>query len=590
MNRKAKRLCSLFVMLTLVVTTLVGDVPFSKQMKSVKASIETEGTICIHFRRPSKWKETPRIYSYVKESEKSDSKPLAYLSSSKTETEDDAFKTRYEMSYEGKESDGSMWYSYQLPKVSASVGVTYVIFTNGSDSGSGNQYPVSKADESAKCKPTAETWYYLNSSFEMSQKKPTFSATATPSVTATPKVTATPVVSDEIGTEVIVFYKRSASSSWTDAYIHYKFSETDNKSDTWTTTAPGVKMEKVSAGYWKYTISNPKKEKIWVIFNNGNDTWDKNTGDVKYQITKGGSVEIDSTNSGKITVVATAAPAATATVKPSATPVVTATAKPSATPSTTPVTTATVKPSASVSPTPSITPTATVQPTQSPVVSPEPTATISVPETAAPTATPTVAPTAQVDDGNLPNEDTTATIGGSISFSKTNRTVGEKIKVKVNPTNLKAGTEYTYVYCANSTVFESDTNKKVVEWAPTKAGTYKITVMIFDDGNPVASIETKYKVGARVITIKSAKTSKKSGQKKNSKIKLTVKASSKKGALQYKFTAKPAGGTEKTIRDYKNASTATWVPKKKGSYTLYVYVKNSKGNMIKKKISTFKIK
>ena len=51
----------------------------------------------------------------------------------------------------------------------------------------------------------------------------------------------TPTPSNVVGNKAVVYYQRSASTSWTNAYIHYKVN------GQWT-TAPGVKMEKISGG------------------------------------------------------------------------------------------------------------------------------------------------------------------------------------------------------------------------------------------------------------------------------------------------------------------------------------------------------
>ena len=98
---------------------------------------------------------------------------------------------------------------------------------------------------------------------------PTVEPTATPTVepTATPTVepTVTPL-NDKILT---VYYQRGTSTSWTNAYIHYKV-------DGQWTKSPGVMMTKISSGYWKYDIMLGEEASAVVCFNNGKGSWDSN--------------------------------------------------------------------------------------------------------------------------------------------------------------------------------------------------------------------------------------------------------------------------------------------------------------------------
>ena len=80
-------------------------------------------------------------------------------------------------------------------------------------------------------------------------------------------------------TTAYVFYN---NSSWDTANIHYKIGN-----GTWT-TAPGVAMENSTLdGYtWCYAIELGKAANATVCFNNGNNTWDSNSGK-NYTVTKG---------------------------------------------------------------------------------------------------------------------------------------------------------------------------------------------------------------------------------------------------------------------------------------------------------------
>ena len=147
-------------------------------------------------------------------------------------------------------------------------------------------------------------------------------STPTPTITPTVKPTVKPTVVPGKN-QVVVYYKRSATTSWTNAYIHYKVNN-----GTWT-TSPGVKMTKISGGYWSYTINLGNETGATVCFNNGSGSWDSNNG-ANYTVGKG--AYLVTSGSGATQMEATAAPTSTPTVKPTTTPIV----KPTVTPTVVP--------------------------------------------------------------------------------------------------------------------------------------------------------------------------------------------------------------------------------------------------------------
>ena len=105
-----------------------------------------------------------------------------------------------------------------------------------------------------------------------------------PVVTTVPTVapTATPVITTTEEPEtnkLVVYYQRYQVTSWKDAYVHYKVN------GKWT-TSPGVKMTKISDGYWKIEIDLGTTESAVVCFNNGSGSWDSNGGK-NYTLQKG---------------------------------------------------------------------------------------------------------------------------------------------------------------------------------------------------------------------------------------------------------------------------------------------------------------
>ena len=306
------------------------------------------------------------------------------------------------------------------------------------------------------------------------------------------------------------------------------------------------------------------------------------------------------------TVTPSAIPTITPTVEPTIIPTVVPTVEPTIIPSVEPVIIPTVTPSAvpTVEPTaiptvvPTITPTVvpTVIPTVVPTITPTvvPTVIPTIVPTVTPTAVPTVTPDV-IPDNPIPNDPikvpASSTLKGSISFDKTTKTVGETIKIKVSAKNGKPAYKYTYtVKKGNKKVLSvANTKSKSINWIPDKAGTYTVSVKITDAKKKSVTVTKKYNVKSAVITIKSLKTNKSSSQKVKTKIVISANATTKKGKASYKFAVKLGNGKIKTIKGFSSKKKVTWKPTKKGTYTLYVYVKNGKGITVSK-TKTFKIK
>lgn len=314
---------------------------------------------------------------------------------------------------------------------------------------------------------------------------------------------------------------------------------------------------------------------------------DKNTIELKknYTIT-------DSTGATpKPTATPTITPTATATT--TATAIATATSTSSTDPAATPTATAVVTTTSDATINPDVTATPDTVPTASADVStsPEVIPTASVVPTIAPTAVPPVTtggailPTAPV-----PNAVASASaVTGSVTFAKLNKTAGEDVVIKVATTNKKSDAKYTYSYYVNAKAIATKTTKTSATWTTSKKGTYSIKVIVYENGKQACVISSSYTVKARVITIQSFKANKKSGQKKNTKITLTAKAKATKGKVSYKFAVQKKNGKIKTLKGFSAKKKIVWKPKQKGTYKLYVYVKNGKGVLVKKTMN-FKIK
>ena len=262
----------------------------------------------------------------------------------------------------------------------------------------------------------------------------------------------------------------------------------------------------------------------------------------------------------------TTAPAVTTTPAVTATPVVTS-APATTAPATTAPATATVEPTNAPEETASAAPTASVQPTA--IVS-------AAPATATPVASgPVITATA-------------TSITGDISFSKTNKTVGETIKVKFALKNVANVADYNYTYSvvkdSKEKVLAKNTTKTSVNWTLASKGTYQVIVNIYDANNTfVGTASTTYTAKARVITVKSLK-----AVKKGKNVKITAKAKVKSGKLKYKFVVKNKKNKTVATRKYAKKNNMTVKLSKKGTYKVYLYVTNGKATVLKAK--SFKVK
>lgn len=259
---------------------------------------------------------------------------------------------------------------------------------------------------------------------------------------------------------------------------------------------------------------------------------------------------------------------------------------------------ATTEPVVSEEPAPTALTTSEEPVTTTPVASEEPTTEPATSEAPVVTEAPTVAPDNIVatqapqtvtngavlvtENPNAAGSVTGSAVTGSVIFAKTGKTAGEDVTIKINTTNKKSGARYTYSYYVGSKVIAKNTTKTSATWTTSKKGTYAVKVIIYENGVQTAVASANYTVKARVITIKSLKTNKKSGQKKKTKITITAKATTKKGKVSYKFAVQKGSGAIKTIKGYSAKGKATWKPTKKGTYKIYVYVKNGKGVVVKK--------
>ena len=238
-----------------------------------------------------------------------------------------------------------------------------------------------------------------------------------------------------------------------------------------------------------------------------------------------------------------------------------------------------------ISPIPTPTATASATPTVTPTGTPAVvTATPVVTSTPSVTATPIVT----ITDNPYPNLDVTAKVDGSLTFSKTNQSIGKAIYINVALTNQKANATYTFTYFVDDEPIASTSTSTSAKWVLNEVGQHIVKVIVLENGVSVATLQKTYKVTSTTVKFTSVKTNKKSGVKAKTKIKITAKAKSSVGSVTYRFDIKKGNSTT-TLKNYSSKSSVVWTPKKKGTYKIIVYAKN-KYKKTAKKIITFKVK
>ncbi|MCR4801639.1 MAG: hypothetical protein K5895_01365 [Lachnospiraceae bacterium] len=173
-------------------------------------------------------------------------------------------------------------------------------------------------------------------------KEPTAEPTKVPTATPTKEPTATPtIVPTPVQNQVTVYYKRSTSSSWKNAYAHYKVN------GVWT-VSPGVQMNKISNGYWSITIPMGSETLATLCFNNGSGSWDNNN---KKNYTVGTGAYLVDQSKKKVTKLSTEAPTTAPTKTPTKAPTTEPTKVPTSAPTNVPTSTPTMVPTNNPEPT-----------------------------------------------------------------------------------------------------------------------------------------------------------------------------------------------------------------------------------------------
>ena len=142
---------------------------------------------------------------------------------------------------------------------------------------------------------------------------------------------------------------------------------------------------------------------------------------------------------------------------------------------------------------------------------------------------------------------------------------------------------YTYKFEAKEsadtgyTLLQNFTTTAAKTWTPKRTGTYSVRITVKDKtGKTVSKTLT--------LTVKAALTNNstlsESSITKGGSVKMTAKASGGTGPYTYKFEAKESIDTSYTLlQDFTTTAAKTWTPKRTGTYSVQITVKDSTGKI-----------
>jgi len=143
----------------------------------------------------------------------------------------------------------------------------------------------------------------------------------------------------------------------------------------------------------------------------------------------------------------------------------------------------------------------------------------------------------------------------------------------------------------DESVIKSYNTTSSATWTPSVAGNYELYVYAKDDSGNEKSDVMSYTIKKPIVTtlsINSYGTDRSSGQNVGTAIKLSASATGE-GTVQYRFVAY-SGTYSEVIKDFSTSSSATWTPKKAGTYNIYFVAKDSTGKTVQKVINNYVVK
>ncbi|MBP3917359.1 triple tyrosine motif-containing protein, partial [Clostridium sp.] len=148
-----------------------------------------------------------------------------------------------------------------------------------------------------------------------------------------------------------------------------------------------------------------------------------------------------------------------------------------------------------------------------------------------------------------------------------------------NATGGNGSLQYKFTATEKTTgtekVISDYSTKNEVEWTPLAAGTYEVKVSVKDNDGTVEERRFEFEIKTIDVTLNSLTLDKTEG-KINEVVNISAEAEGGVGALNYKFYYKK-DGKYTLIQQYSTSNTAEWTPTEKGSYIVYVDVRDGAG-------------
>ena len=179
----------------------------------------------------------------------------------------------------------------------------------------------------------------------------------------------------------------------------------------------------------------------------------------------------------------------------------------------------------------------------------------------------------------------------SIDSFVANKTSPQIVKTEVTLTTKVSGVTGTAQYKfyrylnGNYAVIKEWSANNTVTIAPSTVGTYDLWVAVKDSSGNMIKKNITFEFKNQVsLGISSFTTDKESPQKVGTVVKLTANASGVNGTAQYKFY-RYLNGNYAVIKEWSTNNTVTITPSTTGTYDLWVAVKDSSGNIVRKNVN-----
>lgn len=157
---------------------------------------------------------------------------------------------------------------------------------------------------------------------------------------------------------------------------------------------------------------------------------------------------------------------------------------------------------------------------------------------------------------------------------------GKSVKLTAKATGNNLKYKFYVKSGSKNTVISNYSTKSTATWTPKKAGSYTLYV---DVTNGSSTVTKKCSYTIKALSVSSFKPSA-SKIKVKKKVTLTAKSAGGIGTSKFQFTY-TLNGKKTTIKKYSTSKTASFTPKKKGTYKVTLSVKDEAGTVKTKTVS-----